>query len=118
MPKILLIEDDHNLGLMVKDVLEFSEHTVHLLRNPSKAIEILLDDVYDLVILDKLLSGVDGTDICQNIRKTALIASIPILMMSALSESKAHCMEAGATDFIYKPFDIDEFVDQIKKTLK
>lgn len=118
MSKILLIEDDHNLGLMVKDILEFSNHTVDLLRSPIKAIEILLSERFDLVVLDKLLSGIDGTAVCREIRQTSSIASIPILMMSALNESEEDCLHAGATNFIYKPFNIEAFANCVETTLQ
>ncbi|WP_031425291.1 response regulator transcription factor [Flavimarina sp. Hel_I_48] len=117
MSKILLIEDDHNLGLMVKDILEFSNHTVNLLRSPIKAIEILIEESFDLVVLDKLLSGIDGTIVCHDIRQTSSISNIPILMMSALSESEEDCLRAGATNFIYKPFDIETFANRVQATL-
>ncbi|MGB3776701.1 MAG: response regulator, partial [Leeuwenhoekiella sp.] len=117
MSKILLIEDDHNLGLMVKDILEFSSHEVNLLRSPDNAIEILLNDKYDLIVLDKLLSGVDGTAVCSKIRQTNDISHLPILMMSALNDSEEICLQAGATDFIYKPFDIKSFAEHVDKNL-
>lgn len=117
MNKILLVEDDDNLGLMICKLLELSGYEVRLLRIPDKTVTNLLEEKFDLVLMDKLLSGVDGTDICINIRNTDTISDTPILMMSALDGAKKTCLQAGATNFINKPFDIKDLLMCIKNTI-
>ncbi len=117
MYKILLVEDDHNLGLMICELLELNGYEVSLLRMPDKTVTNLLEEKFDLVLMDKLLSGVDGTDICIDIRKTDTISNIPIIMMSALDGAKKNCLLAGATNFINKPFEIKDLVACVKETI-
>ncbi len=117
MNKILLVEDDHNLGTMICDLLELNGYEVKLLRMPDKTVKNLLEDKFDLVLMDKLLSGMDGTDICVRIRKTDTISQTPILMMSALNGAKKNCIEAGATNFIAKPFEIKDLFAIVKETI-
>ena len=118
MNKVLLVEDDYSLGMILKDQLEISGYDVKLLRTPSQTIEYLLKEKYDLVITDKLLNGIDGTMICAAIRNSEPIAHIPILMMSGYDGAKKDCLAAGANNFIAKPFEIDGFLKSIEDTLK
>lgn len=117
MDKILLVEDDDNLGLMIYDLLELKGYEVNLLRMADKTVNKLLENDFDLVLMDKLLSGIDGTDICAKIRKTDTISHTPILMMSALNGAKKNCIEAGATNFIAKPFEIKDLYAIVKETI-
>ncbi|TBW28673.1 PleD family two-component system response regulator [Gramella sp. KN1008] len=118
MSKILLVEDDYHLGLILKDQLEMHGHEVSLVRLPRTTIENLLEDKFDLVILDKLLKGIDGTEICADIRNTDGISNIPILMMSGLDGSEEICIAAGANNFIPKPFEVDTFLNSIHSTME
>lgn len=118
MKKFLLVEDDPSLGEVLSDQLEMNGFEVSLLRFPSKTVEKLLEDKFDLVIMDKLLSGIDGTQICAKIRSTEGISNIPILMMSGYDGARQNCLAAGASNFIPKPFDIKSFLRSIKATLE
>jgi DNA-binding response OmpR family regulator len=117
MNKILLVEDDHNLGLMIQELLELNGYKVKLLRMADKTVENLLEKKFDLILMDKLLSGIDGTEICAQIRKTDAISHTPVLMMSALEGAKKNCIEAGATGFIAKPFEIKELLARVKNII-
>lgn len=117
MNKILLVEDDQFFGPILKDQLEMHDYEVDLLRIPSNTVESLLEDNFDLVIMDKLLNGIDGTRICTEIRNTPQIADIPVLMMSGLDGAKEICMEAGANNFIAKPFEVTSFLESIEATI-
>lgn len=117
MNKILLVEDDDSLGLMISKLLELSGYEVRLLITPDKTVTNLQEEKFDLVLMDKLLCGIDGTDICVKIRNTDTISAIPILMMSALDGAKEICIQAGATNFINKPFDIKDLLSCIKSTI-
>lgn len=117
MTKILLVEDDYTLGTILKDQLEINGYEVSHLMLPGNTIENLLADEFDLVILDKLLRGIDGTHICAEIRNTAGISDIPILMMSGFDGADRDCTEAGANNFIAKPFEVDSFLNSISETL-
>ena len=117
MAKILIVEDDYNLGLMIRDILEFKGYDILLSRKPENTIEEIINNEIDLILLDKLLSGVEGTDVCAKIRSTEATAKKPVLMMSALHDARSVCLEAGATEFIYKPFDMKVIQDKVQELL-
>ncbi len=117
MNKILLVEDDHHLGIVIEDQLVMNGFEVRLLRFPYKTVENLIEKKFDIVILDKLLSGIDGTKICSDIRDTQGISHTPILMMSGFDGARKDCMDAGASNFIAKPFDMKNFIAIINETI-
>lgn len=117
MTKILLVEDDYHLGIILNDQLEMHGYEVNLLSVPQKAAEILQEEAFDLVIMDKLLSGIDGTQVCSEIRNTNSISDTPVLMMSGYDGAREICITAGATNFIAKPFEIAEFLKRIEDTI-
>ena len=118
MSKILIVEDDYNLGLMINDILEFKGYDIILSRKPEDTIKDIIENNIDLVLLDKLIWGVDGTDVCAEIRSNIATSKKPVLMMSALNDSRTICLKAGATDFIYKPFDMIIFQNKVQELLK
>lgn len=64
------------------------------------------------------MSGIDGIDVCTKLRNNAATAEVPVLMMSALANALEDCMEAGATDFIAKPFEMIHFQNKLKSLLE
>lgn len=116
--KILVVDDDPTLGQMLKDVLEFKGYQVTVSKKPEKTQENILQNKIDLVILDKLISGIDGTEVCKAIRENPEISEIPVLMMSALNKAAEVCIEAGATEFLAKPFEMDELFVTVERVLQ
>lgn len=117
MKKILVVDDDPILGMMIKDMLEWKGFEIHLLKKPKETVKTAIDNDIDLIILDKLISGTDGTEVCEWVRNNEKTSSLPILMMTALHSAKKACLEAGATGFIAKPFEMDNFVGKIEKLI-
>tara|TARA_R100000935_G_scaffold41551_1_gene63203 strand:+ start:724 stop:1182 length:459 start_codon:yes stop_codon:yes gene_type:complete len=118
MNKILLVEDDYHLGIILNDQLEMNGYKVKLLRLPKETVGNLQEEEFDLVIMDKLLSGVDGTEICAEIRNTEGVSNVPVLMMSGYDGARAICLAAGANEFIAKPFAVQPLLETIENTLK
>ncbi|TQI69279.1 two-component system response regulator RpaA [Gramella sp. Hel_I_59] len=118
--KILVIDDDPGICDMMQLVLEFNGHEVAVSQKPEEAEAIILQENVNLVILDMLMSGVNGTDICKRIRRNIdpEIAKVPILMMSALHDSNIKCKRAGANDFLSKPFDVNELILKVEELRK
>lgn len=116
--KILVVDDDSGIGEMLKTLLEFYGYKVVVTEQPEEAEEIILEKDIDLVMLDMLISGVNGTDVCARLRNNEATANIPVLMMSALHDAGEKCREAGANDFIAKPFEMDDLIEKIDKVLK
>lgn len=117
MAKILIVDDDQTIGLMLKDILEFNNHEVMVSQEPRKTKENLIEYQPDLILLDKLISGVDGTDVCADLKRDERFAGIPIIMMSALHNISKICKDAGATEFLAKPFDMSTLTELIDKVL-
>ena len=117
--KILIIDDDFGIGEMMQVMLEFHGYEVIFSDRPEKTEMLVKAHAIDLVILDMLISGINGTNICKRLRKNddPEIAEIPILMMSALHEAIIKCKKAGANDFIAKPFEMEQLISQVKKLL-
>ncbi|HKJ49543.1 MAG TPA: response regulator [Christiangramia sp.] len=118
MARILIVDDDHTIGLMLKDILEFSDHTVTVSQEPRKTKENILANDIELILLDKLISGVDGTDVCMSLKEDSEVAHVPVIMMSALHNVDEICKSAGAVDFLSKPFDMETLNKKIDTVLK
>lgn len=111
--RILVLDDDPDIGTMIKMMLEYKGYSVTVSDRAEQANEILRSDTVDLIIMDMLLSGVNGTDLCSEFKKDNSIAHIPIIMISAHPNAKEICLEAGADEFISKPFDMHDILSKI-----
>ena len=116
--KILVVDDDSGIGEMLKTLLEFYGYYVLVTEQPEEVESIIMNKEIDLVMLDMLISGVNGTDVCARLRKNTSTAHIPILMMSALHDAGEKCKKAGANDFIAKPFEVKDFLSSIEATIR
>lgn len=116
--KILVVDDDSGIGEMLKTLLEFYGYQVAVTEKPHEAEELILKENIDLVLLDMLISGVNGTDVCARIRKNESTSGIPIIMMSALHDAGEKCKKAGANDFIAKPFEMDLLIGKIEEVFQ
>jgi DNA-binding response OmpR family regulator len=110
---ILVLDDDPDICIMIKMVLDYYGYDAMDADNEEKARRIILSNQVDLLIMDMLLSGVDGTDICRQLKQDKETSSIPILMFSAHPTAKETCLAAGADDFISKPFEMNDMMDKI-----
>jgi DNA-binding response OmpR family regulator len=115
--RILVLDDDPDIGIMIKIMLEYKGYSVILADRAEKAEGIIKAEDISLLIMDMLLSGVNGTDICTELKKNPLTASIPIMMISAHPNAKEICMDAGADDFISKPFDMPDILSKISRLM-
>jgi DNA-binding response OmpR family regulator len=115
---ILVLDDDPDICAMLKMVLDYHGYITSEADNEIKAKEVLDAAPIGLIIMDMLLSGADGTDICSRLKKDQLTSSIPILMFSAHPNAKATCLAAGADDFISKPFEMNDLLARVKSFLQ
>lgn len=115
--KILVVDDNKVIGEMLKVMLEISGYEVIVSQEPGKTEENIIAHEIDLVLLDMLMSGINGTDVCARLRKDENTKNIPIFMMSAHHDAGKRCKAAGADDFIAKPFDMDELMERINNVL-
>jgi len=111
--KILVLDDDPDIGTMIKMMLEYKGYSVTVSDRAEQANEILKTDEVDLIIMDMLLSGVNGTDLCSELKKDSSLAHTPVIMISAHPNAKEICLQAGADEFISKPFDMQDILSKI-----
>ncbi len=113
-----MIDDDPDIGLMMKMMLMYKGYSVVLL-DKADEIEATLDkQKIDLIFMDMLLSGINGTDVCVDIKSNSNYTGIPIIMMSAHPDAKKICLQAGADDFISKPFDTHDLLAKVAGFMK
>ena len=117
MAKILIVEDDEGIAFLERDYLEISGYEVEIKADGRNVPELVLNGGFNLLILDLMLPGGNGYDICREIRDKI---DIPILMVTAKTESidKIRGLGLGADDYIAKPFDPAELVARVQSHLK
>lgn len=117
-PRILYVEDDESLGLLTRDQLEDAGFDLLWLKSGTEANALTDFNVFDLIILDINLPGMNGFEIAIKIRQHS--ESIPILFLSArsLSEDRIYGLQIGADDYMIKPFQIKELILKIQIFLK
>ncbi|MBY0357420.1 MAG: response regulator transcription factor [Candidatus Obscuribacterales bacterium] len=118
MAKILIAEDDLDLGLGLCDWLIFSRHTVEWVKTGEDALNSLKHSSYDLIILDWNLPGISGIEVCKRFRDDR--GSTPILMLTGMTETKNKTMglDSGADDYLIKPFHLDELSARMRALLR
>lgn len=116
--KILVVDDDAGISEMLKTLLEFSGYQVAVTQSAAQTQSQVENGNVDLVVLDMLISGVDGTEVCADLRQNKKTSNVPILMMSAHQEAGEKCLEAGADDFIAKPFEMEDFLLKVNRVME
>lgn len=117
MERILIVEDDKKIAQLERDYLESNGYETVLLEDGSQVIPELKANSYDLVLLDIMLPGCNGYDICRTVRDEI---DIPILMVTARTEAVdvIRGLGLGADDYITKPFDPSQLVARVRSHLK
>ncbi|MBN1115096.1 MAG: response regulator transcription factor [Oligoflexia bacterium] len=120
MNNILIVEDDANISNLVKYNLSKANFKCFAERSGENVIHILQKTRFDLIILDIMLTGMDGFEVCKRIRLHPDFKSIPIIMLTARGEEidRILGLELGADDYVVKPFSPRELVLRVKSILK
>ena len=118
--KILIVEDDNDLVKLLKYNLEKEGFRVSYATDGSLALAEARRDAPDLVILDLMLPGLDGLEVCRQLRRNDRFARTPVLMLSARSEEADRVvgLELGADDYVTKPFSTREIIARIRALLR
>jgi DNA-binding response OmpR family regulator len=120
MAKILIVDDDPASSQAVQDQLVKHNHTCTAQRSGKMVVETLQSDPHDLLILDVMLPQVSGFEICRRMRRDPNLYTLPILLMSAMSneEEIVHGLAQGADDFLSKPLDVNNLVQRVEALLR
>ena len=116
MSRILIIEDEEAIADLEKDYLELSGFEVKICNTGDEGLQTALREEFDLIVLDLMLPGLDGFEVCKKIREEK---NIPIIMVSAKKEDidKIRGLGMGADDYMTKPFSPSELVARVKAHL-
>ena len=116
--RVLIVEDNPRLAASIQQAISEQGHSAHVCLTGYEAEDLAAEDVYDMYILDVMLPDRSGIDICKNLRTMGIAA--PVLMLTALSNTtnKIEGLDAGADDYLTKPFEFDELVARVRALLR
>ncbi len=114
---ILIVEDDPAIGKLLRRALLLEGYETTLVGNGSEGLEAFYSLKPDLIILDLMLPGIDGVEVCKRIREES---DVPILMLTARDQvdDRVLGLDSGADDYVTKPFDIDELLARLRAQLR
>jgi len=120
MGTILVIEDEPDIADLVKYHLEKAGLPARTVADGKQAMELIVRDLPDMVILDLMLPGMDGLEVCRRLRASAATKGIPVIMLTAKTEEVDRIvgLEMGADDYVPKPFSPRELVARVKAVLR
>lgn len=117
MKKILIVEDDTKMARFVELQLIHQQYMVEIANDGRTAINMAKENNYDLIILDIMLPGIDGIEVCKRVRT---FSDIPIIMLTAKDDitDKIEGLDVGADDYLTKPFIFEELAARIRSNLR
>jgi DNA-binding response OmpR family regulator len=115
---ILIVEDERKMAALLRRVLTEERHSVDLAYDGSTGLDLALSDTYDIMILDLMLPGLDGIELCRQVRAERI--TTPILMLTARKaiEDRVNGLRTGADDYLVKPFAMEELLARVDALLR
>jgi len=119
-PKLLLVEDDTALAELVEYRFRGEGYDVRTTDDGDEALLLAAEDTPDLVLLDWMIGGTSGIEVCRRLRRQKATAHVPIIMLTARSDEddRVRGLETGADDYVTKPFSLGEIMARIKARLR
>jgi len=116
--RILVVEDDEKIASFIKKGLQEESYSVDVTPNGYEAIYLVETNMYDIILLDLMIHGLGGIDVCKNIRGKNI--ATPIIMLSARDaiKDKVEGLDCGANDYLTKPFSFEELLARIRSKLR
>ena len=117
MASILVVEDERDVSSFIEEALTQEGHKIKIEENGTRALDLILNNNYDLVVLDVALPGMDGFEV---LRKMRDVKKTPVLMLTARRrvEDRVQGLETGADDYLLKPFELSEFLARVMAILR
>ena len=116
--RILIVEDEESLALRIKNVLESEQYHVEVAFDGEQGLEFSMTEEYDLIILDILLPKLNGIQILKEVRREKIITPVLLLTAKNRVEDKVKGLDAGADDYLTKPFAIPELLARVRSLLR
>ena len=115
--RILVVEDDPRLAATLERVLGVERYDVDVVGDGNEALRLARERVFDLVVLDIMLPGLDGIAVCKRLRASG---AVPILLLTALggTEERVRGLDSGADDYLVKPFAYEELLARVRALLR
>jgi DNA-binding response OmpR family regulator len=119
MKRILVADDDRNVLFLISELLARSDYEVSQAINGDQALKMARELLPDLVILDIMMPGKDGLEVCRTLKGDPATSSIKVIMVTAKAQGRDReaGLEAGADEYITKPFRLNELLDKIKEAI-
>lgn len=112
--RILIVEDEHRIANTIKKGLEDEHYAVDVAYDGETGLDLASGEEYDLIILDLLLPKIDGLTICKTLRKSNIHTPILVLTAKGQTSDKVATLDAGADDYLTKPFSFEELLARIR----
>ena len=112
--RILVVEDEHRIANTIKKGLEQERYTVDVVYEGIAGLDLASEGLYDLIILDLMLPQIDGLTVCRELRKKQIHTPILILTAKGQIQDKVDGLDAGADDYLIKPFSFEELLARVR----
>jgi DNA-binding response OmpR family regulator len=116
--RILLVEDERKVASFIARALKENTYAVDVVETGEKALELGGDAHYDAILLDVRLPGINGIEVCRELRQRGIEAPILILTARGLTEQKVEGLDAGADDYLTKPFVLSELLARVRALVR
>ena len=116
--RVLVVEDDPELSSMLEELLLSESYTVDLARDGQRGLHLALSRSYDVVLLDRGLPAVEGLDLLGRMRRAGREAPVLVLSAQGLARDRVEGLDAGAEDYLGKPFDVDELLARLRALIR
>ncbi|MEI9806787.1 MAG: response regulator [Bacteroidota bacterium] len=110
---ILVIDDNEDILVMIETLLKFNGYKVTIRSNVENIESFIKELSPDAILMDMLLSGADGREVCKQLKSNTAFSHIPVIMISAHPLARAECLKAGANYFLEKPFEMQDLFEVI-----
>lgn len=119
MPKILIVDDDESASSLLEKIVAMSGNNPISTNDSTKALALAKAESPDLFLLDLMMPNLNGYELCELLRAESEFKDTPIIVVSAMEDisSKNKAREAGASDYVTKPFHIDDLIERMNKLL-
>ena len=117
LKKVLAVDDDPYILDALTELLKYSGYDVNTTPKGDEVFKKIDEYAPDIILLDIMLSGLDGREICKEIKANLKTSNIPVIMISATPNLTQSVIDSGANDFVAKPFDIFQLLDKIEQQL-
>jgi len=117
-PRVLLVEDDRSLAGMLDEILTSAGYVVELARDGQAGLHLGLSRTFDLIVLDRGLPAIEGLDLLGRLRVRGILTPVLILSALGLVRDRVDGLDAGAEDYLAKPFDVDELLARLRALIR